>query len=100
MDPSTDERPGRNDPCHCGSGRKYKQCCLEKDEAATRAAHAEAVAATVLGCAFAWGGLVFPPLKPLYDYAWFVGFAVAFAVYAVLMRGAPVAGPAAVPDET
>jgi hypothetical protein len=23
---------GRNDPCHCGSGRKYKKCCLEKDE--------------------------------------------------------------------
>lgn len=20
-------RPGRNDPCSCGSGRKYKQCC-------------------------------------------------------------------------
>lgn len=20
-------RPGRNDPCYCGSGRKYKQCC-------------------------------------------------------------------------
>jgi tetratricopeptide (TPR) repeat protein len=24
---------GRNDPCHCGSGKKYKKCCLEKDEA-------------------------------------------------------------------
>ena len=23
---------GRNDPCPCGSGRKYKQCCLAKDE--------------------------------------------------------------------
>ena len=20
---------GRNDPCPCGSGRKYKKCCLE-----------------------------------------------------------------------
>jgi len=19
--------PGRNDPCHCGSGRKFKKCC-------------------------------------------------------------------------
>jgi uncharacterized protein len=19
--------PGRNDPCHCGSGKKYKKCC-------------------------------------------------------------------------
>ncbi len=26
-------KPGRNDPCPCGSGRKYKQCCLAKDEA-------------------------------------------------------------------
>src|SRR5712691_372440 len=40
----------------------------------------KAAAATLLGCALAWGGLVFPPLKPLYDYAWFVGFGVAFAV--------------------
>jgi hypothetical protein len=22
---------GRNDPCPCGSGRKYKVCCLAKD---------------------------------------------------------------------
>lgn len=27
-------RVGRNDPCHCGSGKKYKKCCLSKDEAA------------------------------------------------------------------
>ncbi len=26
---------GRNAPCHCGSGRKYKKCCLAKDEAPT-----------------------------------------------------------------
>jgi len=23
---------GRNEPCPCGSGKKYKQCCLEKDQ--------------------------------------------------------------------
>ena len=23
---------GRNEPCHCGSGKKYKKCCLSKDE--------------------------------------------------------------------
>lgn len=23
-----DERPGRNDPCPCGSGKKYKRCCI------------------------------------------------------------------------
>jgi SEC-C motif len=33
-------RPGRNEPCRCGSGKKYKHCCLEKDEAAERAARA------------------------------------------------------------
>ena len=31
-------KTGRNEPCPCGSGKKYKQCCLEKDEAAARAA--------------------------------------------------------------
>ena len=25
---------GRNDPCHCGSGKKYKYCCYKKDKAA------------------------------------------------------------------
>jgi len=24
---------GRNEPCPCGSGKKYKKCCLEKDTA-------------------------------------------------------------------
>lgn len=37
-------RPGRNEPCHCGSGRKYKQCCLEKDEKEASAARAAAAA--------------------------------------------------------
>jgi hypothetical protein len=26
-------KPGRNDPCPCGSGKKYKHCCLERDSA-------------------------------------------------------------------
>jgi NCS1 family nucleobase:cation symporter-1 len=46
-----------------------------------------AVVATVAGCALAWGGLVIPALKPLYDYAWFVGFGTAFVVHLALMRG-------------
>ena len=29
---------GRNDPCPCGSGQKYKRCCLPKDEEAASAA--------------------------------------------------------------
>jgi hypothetical protein len=39
LDPSADRRPpsraaavvGRNDPCPCGSGKKYKRCCLRSD---------------------------------------------------------------------
>ncbi|MEJ5198963.1 MAG: SEC-C metal-binding domain-containing protein, partial [Anaerolineae bacterium] len=31
---------GRNDPCPCGSGKKYKKCCLKRDEEARRAAAA------------------------------------------------------------
>lgn len=33
---------GRNQPCPCGSGKKYKRCCLDKDQALERAALAAA----------------------------------------------------------
>ena len=29
-------KAGRNDPCPCGSGKKYKKCCMEKDQEAAR----------------------------------------------------------------
>jgi hypothetical protein len=29
-------RMGRNEPCHCGSGKKYKNCCLEADREVLR----------------------------------------------------------------
>ena len=45
-----------------------------------------AVVATAAGCFFAWIGLLIPSLHILYDYAWFVGFGVAFVVYYALMR--------------
>jgi len=25
-------KPARNDPCPCGSGKKYKHCCLGREE--------------------------------------------------------------------
>ena len=28
---------GRNDPCPCGSGKKYKHCCMRKEQAAAHA---------------------------------------------------------------
>jgi hypothetical protein len=31
---------GRNEPCHCGSGKKYKKCCLAADEELLRDASA------------------------------------------------------------
>ena len=40
---------GRNDRCPCGSSKKYKHCCMARDEAAVReklAATASAAAAT------------------------------------------------------
>jgi len=48
--------------------------------------HIPGAAATLAGCAAAWGGLVVPAMRPLYDYAWFVGFGVSFAVYLALAK--------------
>lgn len=36
---------GRNDPCHCGSGQKYKKCHLPADDAARSAELSTAAAA-------------------------------------------------------
>lgn len=33
-----DKKIGRNDPCPCGSGKKYKNCCMKKDQEAEREA--------------------------------------------------------------
>jgi hypothetical protein len=38
---------GRNAPCPCGSGKKYKKCCLRKDEAEARDREATALRAAV-----------------------------------------------------
>jgi NCS1 family nucleobase:cation symporter-1 len=43
--------------------------------------NAGGVFATLAGCAAAWVGLIYAPLRPLYNYAWFVGFGVAGGVY-------------------
>ena len=29
-----DKKAGPNDPCPCGSGKKYKKCCMQKDKEA------------------------------------------------------------------
>jgi NCS1 family nucleobase:cation symporter-1 len=45
-----------------------------------------AVVATILGCFFALVGRFVASMHVLYDYAWFVGFGVAFVVYIALMK--------------
>ncbi|MDQ6802479.1 MAG: NCS1 family nucleobase:cation symporter-1 [Acidobacteriota bacterium] len=56
-----------------------------------------AVIATLLGCAAAWIGLIVPALRPLYDYAWFVGFGVAAVTHFLLMKAIPPAPVAVAP---
>jgi NCS1 family nucleobase:cation symporter-1 len=48
-----------------------------------------AVVALGVGIAVALLGLVVAPLRFLYDYAWFVGFAVAGGLYLALMQRSP-----------
>jgi len=55
--------------------------------------HLPGAIATLAGCAAAWGGLIIPALRPLYDYAWFVGFGVAAGVYLALARDARATPP-------
>jgi len=44
----------------------------------------KAIAALAIGCGVAFVGLVYAPVRVLYDYAWFVGFGVSFVAYLVL----------------
>jgi len=37
MSSQPERKPGRNEPCWCGSGKKYKNCHLRQDEDAARA---------------------------------------------------------------
>jgi NCS1 family nucleobase:cation symporter-1 len=45
----------------------------------------KAVAALAMGSGVAFVGLIYSPLRVLYDYAWFVGFGVSFVAYSALM---------------
>jgi len=51
--------------------------------------HWQAIAALAAGAAVAFVGLIAPPLRILYNYAWFVGFAVSFVAYFFLMPRLP-----------
>ena len=51
----------------------------------SRGVNWQAIVALAAGVGVAFIGLLVPPLRVLYNYAWFVGFAVSFAAYFVLM---------------
>ncbi len=55
----------------------------------SRGFNPRAIIALAVGVAVALIGLAVPALRPLYDYAWFVGFASSAALYFFLMRGLP-----------
>ncbi|MEK6695938.1 MAG: SEC-C metal-binding domain-containing protein [Candidatus Deferrimicrobiota bacterium] len=51
------DKVGRNDPCPCGSGLKYKKCCLGKNQAAPSRSEDEH---TAVGTAVAWLKTCYP----------------------------------------
>ena len=42
------KKPGRNEPCYCGSGKKYKQCHMREDQEEEQERRAQADAARFL----------------------------------------------------
>src|SRR5438046_2712425 len=74
----------------------YRRCELKVEDLYLRhgayeykgGVNTRAMVALAAGIAVALVGLVVPSARWLYDYAWFVGFFVAGAVYLTLMRGA------------
>ncbi len=56
-----------------------------------------AVIATVLGATVALGGAFWSVMRPIYDYAWFMGFGLSGLSYALLSRGS---GPPPLPTAT
>ena len=88
--------------------RSVRRCDLNVDDLYRRnglyeydrGVNYRAVLALGLGIIVALLGLVLPPVRWLYDYAWFVGFLVAGAAYIILMQRAPSAARDWIGDET
>jgi NCS1 family nucleobase:cation symporter-1 len=53
----------------------------------------KAIGATFAGALVALAGMFWEPLRPIYNWSWFVGFGLAGGLYWVTMRGAVVPGP-------
>jgi NCS1 family nucleobase:cation symporter-1 len=71
-----------------------RKCLLQVDDLYLRGGIYEyskgfnwrAIVALALGAGTALVGLKVPAVRVLYDYSWFVGFAVSFAFYYVMMK--------------
>lgn len=72
-------RIGRNDPCPCGSGKKYKQCCASRNEVASSAGY------------IANGGIpdIYPILQAALNYHQAGRFAEAEGLYQQALKLAP-----------
>jgi NCS1 family nucleobase:cation symporter-1 len=55
----------------------------------------KAIGATLAGALVALAGMFWAPMRPIYDWSWFVGFGLAAGIYWVTMRGtvSPVPSP-------
>jgi NCS1 family nucleobase:cation symporter-1 len=62
--------------------------------------HWPAMIALAAGIGLALVGLVVPPLRPLYDYAWFVGFGVSAVVYLAAARAGRRQSSSEAPPQT
>jgi len=65
-----------------------------------RGVNYRALLALAFGIVTALLGLVLPPMRWLYDYAWFVGFLVAGASYVILMQRVPMRAANLLGEET
>jgi hypothetical protein len=66
---------GRNEPCHCGSGKKYKKCHLPEDEVKERKALAKAAFKPLGPDAAKEGKGAAKPAAPKEDKNWLRKFA-------------------------
>ncbi|MFN8484664.1 MAG: SEC-C domain-containing protein [Anaerolineae bacterium] len=73
MQPRPMPRVGRNDPCPCGSGKKYKNCHMQQDQAATVGPALLKQARETLNdklVAFAQAGRFAPEMAAAFDLFW------------------------------
>lgn len=51
--------PGRNDPCPCGSGKKYKHCCMNREGLLSSSVQSNLFMVLTLAVGLAFAGIMF-----------------------------------------